>query len=194
MKKMEGTQNLDCIIEGLAILGANLDGKSMFLEANQTSDRIVMDFLKKYAISDSFFSLVENVLRFTNAFNCLCAMLDLKDKGLEIEILTRLKDPEILIKNYGYDKILIEGEESTARHLIETLYAFFIDDLDLPEKKLIFISQEMLTQKFMDILSRGQSLPNEDWQAWLVFSTCILADLNSLPEAILRTKKELGLK
>ena len=191
---MEGTQNLDCIIEGLAILGANLDGKSMFLEANQTSDRIVMDFLKKYAISDSFFSLVENVLRFTNAFNCLCAMLDLKDKGLEIEILTRLKDPEILIKNYGYDKILIEGEESTARHLIETLYAFFIDDLDLPEKKLIFISQEMLTQKFMDILSRGQSLPNEDWQAWLVFSTCILADLNSLPEAILRTKKELGLK
>ena len=194
MKKMEGPQNLECIIEGLAILGANLDGKSMFLGANQTSDRIVTDFLKKYAISDSFFSLVENVLRFTNAFNCLCAMLDLKDKGLEIEILMRLKDPEILIKNYGYDKILIEGEESTARHLIETLYAFFIDDLDLPEKKLIFISQEMLTQKFMDILSRGQSLPNEDWQAWLVFSTCILADLNSLPEAILRTKKELGLK
>ena len=191
---MEGTQNLDCIIEGLAILGANLDGKSMFLGANQTSDRIVTDFLKKYAISDSFFSLVENVLRFTNAFNCLCAMLDLKDKGFEIEILTRLKDPEILIKNYGYDKILIEGEESTARHLIETLYTFFIDDLDLPEKKLIFISQEMLTQKFMDILSRGQSLLNEDWQAWLVFSTCILADLNSLPEAILRTKKELGLK
>ena len=191
---MEGTQNLDCIIGGLAVLGANLDGKSMFLEANQTSDRIVMDFLKKYAISDSFFNLVENVLRFTNAFNCLCAMLDLKDKGFEIEILTRLKDPEILIKNYGYDKILIEGEESTARHLIETLYAFFIDDLDLPEKKVIFISQEMLTQKFMDILSRGQSSLNEDWQAWLVFSTCILADLNSLPEAILRMKKELGLK
>ena len=190
-------RDLDNIVMGFAVLGFNLNDRSFFLGASQRGDEIILNFLKQYDIPTDLFCHLGNMLMFTNAYNALRVFLDLQDKALEKEILSRLRDPNFYIRIYDLDKKMPKPKYDILKEIIGSFFISLIDDIDINIEEgpaYLVSSPEKITERFLDFLTNGKYKRYVDLQAWFVFYMTILSDLSSFPEAIFKVKEQLSLK
>ncbi len=179
-KKQKDIEN---ILHTLSLSGINHEGKSIFLsETPESNQRIIMNFMRMHDISMDFFVLCENILRFTNFYNALRATLNLQDKNLELDIFTRLRDPEFFIKRYELDR----GE-------FEEGFTSFIDELHIAKESIFAMAPGVLAEKFMIFASEGECTKDDDSNAFNVFSLVIADHLERNSKAIEKQKKLLAL-
>ena len=190
-------RDLDNIVMGFAVLGFNLNDRSFFLGAGESADDIILNFLKQYNIPTDLFCHFENMLTFTNAYNALRVFIDLQDKALEKEILSRLRDPNFYMRIYDFEKRMPKPKYDILKEIIGSFFISLIDDIDINIEEgpaYLVSSPEKITERFLDFLTNGKYERHVDLRAWFVFYMTILADLSSLPEAIYKVKKQLSLK
>ena len=188
-------RDLDNIVMGFAVLGFNLNDRSFFLGASERADEIILNFLKQYDIPTDLFCHLENMLTFTNAYNALRVFLDLQDKDLEKEILSRLRDPIFYMRIYDLEKRMPKPKYDILKGIVGSFFLSLIDNINIEEGPAYLVSSpEKVTERFLDFLTNGKYKRHVDLQAWFVFYMTILSDLSSLPEAIYKVKKELSLK
>lgn len=188
-----GKQKTDigAIVEQLALLGMNLDGKSLFLDSEAISEDLVLDFVKTCETTEQAFRFAEDVLRFTNAYNAIAVLLNLKDKVLEGQILARLRDPTLFLKRY---KPIVGASGERFHDILERGYGLFLDNLDLSERLIVIGANEVLASRFMNLLSNGRIGKEDDQRIWLTFSLGIYNHLQTLRQSVSRAKKKLRLK
>ena len=192
---IDSERDLDNIVMGFAVLGLNLNDRSFFLGASQRADEIILNFLKQYDIPTDLFCHLGNMLMFTNAYNALRVFLDLQDKALEKEILSRLRDPNFYIRISDLEKRMPKPKYDILKEIIGSFFISLIDDINIEEGPAYLVSSpEKITERFLDFLTNGKYKRYVDLQAWFVFYMTILSNLSSFPEAIYKVKKQLSLK
>ena len=179
------------IVEHLASLGFNKKDKSLFLDSEDISKDLILDFLKRCEITEGAFSLGEKILRLANVHNALSVLLNLKDEILERQVLARLRDPAVFLKLYDLDTT---DTQEAIRKKVERGYGLFIDNLEMSERLLVIGAHEILASRFMNFLSEGKIGKEDDQRIWLTFSLGIYNHLKTLPPAIAKAKQKLRLK
>jgi hypothetical protein len=187
-------KDIENIVHTLSLSGIDHEGKSIFLsETPESNQLIIMNFMRMHDISMDFFVLCENILRFANFYNALRAILNLQDKNLELEIFTRLRDPDFFIKQYGLDHgESVEGLKAR-KNIIQEGFTSFIDELHIPKESIFSLSPGILAEKFMIFASEGECTKDDDTKAFKVLSLVIADDLERNAEAIKKQEKLLAL-
>ena len=181
----------DTIVEHLASLGINKKGQSLFLDSEEISRDLILDFLTNCTKTEKTFRFAENVLRLANAHNAISVLLNLKDNGLERHILARLRDPSLFLRRYGLDT---KDSQKKIREEVERGYGLFIDNLEISERLIVIGAHEILASRFMNYLSDGKIGKEDDQKIWLAFALGIYNHLKTLPPAITKAKQKLRLK
>jgi hypothetical protein len=185
------TADLDTMVDHLAALGMNTKGKSLFLDSDDISSDLVLEFVQRCEADEEAFRLAEDILRFSNVYNALTVLLKLKDKALEGRILARLRDPSIFLTRYEGTSRLPSEER---RRRVEKGFGFFMDYLQITEKLIVIGAHEILASRFMGFLSEGKIGKEDDKRIWLTFSLGIYNHLITLPQAIVKSKQRLRLR
>lgn len=181
----------DTVVEHLASLGINKKGESLFLDSEEISSDLVLEFLSKCTKTEKTFRFAENVLRFANVHNALSVLLNLRDKALETQILARLKDPTLFLRLY---QVNADASPEALQGVVEQGYSLFIDNLEISERLIIIGANEILASRFMNFLSDGKIGREDDQRIWLTFALGIYNHLKTLPPAISKAKQKLRLK
>jgi hypothetical protein len=182
---------MDAIVGHFASLGMNKDGKSLFLDSEVISRDLVLEFIRACDMTEGAFRFSEDVLRFTNAYNALAVLLNLKDTLLEEHILARLKDPTLFL---GLYKVPLDTSGETIDDIVERGFMLFLDNVALSERLIAIGANEILASRFMNLLSSGRIGKEDDTKIWLAFSLGIYNHLQVLRRAVAKSKKRLGLK
>lgn len=184
-------KTLGHIVEHLAYLGMNRDGRSLFLDSEEISRDLVLDFIKTCNMTEEAFRFSEDVLRFTSAYNAIAVLLSLKDKALEGRILAILRDPAFFLEHYNPSGGAF-GKEF--HDLLERGYRLFLDNVVLSERLIAIGANEILASRFMNLLSNSRIGKEDDTKIWLVFSLGIYNHFQTLRQAVARAKKKLALR
>ena len=134
-------KDIDTIVERLASMGIEKNGKSLFLDSEDISSDLVLDFVKKCGLTEYAFRLAEDVLRFSNVYNTLTVLLQLKDKTLEKQILAKLREPSLFLARYEPKPNF--SREETLNHVAKG-FGFFMDHLEFSERFLVIGANEIL--------------------------------------------------
>jgi hypothetical protein len=180
-------KSLEEIVMTLAVSGINVENKCMFISDDKTAN-IVKSLLKKYKISFSYFLFWENVLRYSNNFNVLKVFLKLQSEALNKQILERLRDPEVFMQFYNYDKTM---SKIGFRKLLDFGFNYFIDSFD----NSIFspTSTKTIATNFLDLLTEG-NYESSDIYTTMHFNLMIQADIEALRNRIKKKLEILSLK
>jgi hypothetical protein len=179
------------IVEHLGSLGVNQDGESLFLDSDEISKDMVLDFVKECQRSEHAFRFAEDVLRFANAYNALSVLLKLKDGALEGQILARLKDPAFFLTRCKPNG---QASRQELQESVEKGFALFIENLEISERLIVIGANEILASRFMNFVSNGRIGKEDDKRIWLAFSLGIYNHLQALRQAVARSKEKLRLK
>ncbi len=180
-------KSLDEIVMTLAALGINFEDKCMFIADDKTAN-IVKSFLKKYKISFSYFLFWENVLRYSNSFNVMKVFLKFKSETLSKQLLQRLREPEVFMQFYNYDKKM---SRTGLRKLLDFGFNYFIDSFD----NSIFskTSAKTIATNFLNLLTEG-NYESKDKYTTMHFNLTIQADIKALRNRIKKKLEILSLK
>jgi hypothetical protein len=183
--------DIDAIVQYLAAQGFNKAGESLFLDSQEISRDLVLDFVKACKTTEHAFRFAEDVLRFANLYNALVVFLRLKDKALEEQILARLSDPALFLSLYEPKSNEPKTEHRSA---VGKGFGLFLENLEISERLIMIGAHEILAARFMHFVSNGNIGKEDDTRIWLIFSLGIYNHLQTLPQTIARSKQKLRLK
>lgn len=188
-KKRE--KDVGTVVEHLASLGIDRDGEGLFLDSDEISKDMVLDFVKACQMSEHAFRFAEDVLRFANTYNALSVLLNLRDGALEGQILARLRDPAFFLERYKPND---QASRQELQEAVEKGFRLFMENLEISERLIVIGANEILASRFMNFVSGGRIGKEDDKRIWLAFSLVIYNHLQALRQAVARSKEKLGLK
>lgn len=179
-------------VMAFGILGLNTTGKSIFIDnVPPHAATVVRQFINDNNIHMEYFMCCECILRLSNVYNVMKIVLNLDDKQLQSDILSRLRNPDYFLNQYNFSPSICSSDQNgTIKAIVEAGYRTFIDNLETP----IFRAHEELAESFMHFTSHLSGSMYKHFEAYTVFTMSILSDIGTLPEYISKAKRTLDLK